>query len=198
MKMLALVVIAAVIIVVALALFPKTENRLARADAETLIIPVTAHLITEPSGYYISYRDASNVEQLLEQVNGIWEQAAISFQVEEVIVTPLSENAVPNALNDNTAELRSHLRPGVNLFFAQSLNNINGLALMDLNAALISDFTTVNDYRTTAHELGHLLGLRHVSPSNRLMARGRNGELLSNEEILAARERAQGLLSIEG
>jgi len=70
------------------------------------------------------------------------------------------------------------------------LNGINGLALVNINSVLVADFTTVNDFRTTAHELGHILGLGHVNPENRLMARGKNGELLIEEEILITRENA--------
>ena len=89
-------------------------------------------------------------------------------------------------------ELQEKAKPGtINVFFVQSLNGINGLALLSMNAALVADRTTVNDYRTTAHEIGHLLGLRHVNPPNRLMARGRNGELLTLEEALASREAIQ-------
>ena len=79
------------------------------------------------------------------------------------------------------------------MFFVQSLNGINGLALTRINTAFVSDFTTVNDFRTTAHELGHILGLRHVAPEGSLMARGRNGEFLSKDEIEIARGNSERL-----
>ena len=57
----------------------------------------------------------------------------------------------------------------------------------------MADYTTVNDFRTTAHELGHILGLNHVEPINRLMARGKNGEILLSEEVFIARNNAVNL-----
>ena len=59
-----------------------------------------------------------------------------------------------------------------------------------INSALVADFTTVNDFRATSHEFGHLLGLRHVQDVGRLMARGKNGELLEDWEIRVVRENA--------
>ena len=67
---------------------------------------------------------------------------------------------------------------------------------MDINSALVSDYTTVNDFRATSHEIGHIFGLRHVNPSNRLLARGKNGELLSQEEISIARGNAENILKV--
>ena len=160
---------------------------------DILIVPIKAHIIADDSGYYTSFRDKNNILQTVNEVNRIWSQADIYFQVEEIATTEVSFNAVPNAINGNYAELANHENfdeTKINVFFTQSLNNINGLALMPIKSVLVADFTTVNDYRATAHELGHLLGLKHIEIESMLMARGKNGENLADWEIRIARENA--------
>jgi len=79
----------------------------------------------------------------------------------------------------------------VNGYFASSIG-ANGRAFPGSNIFLVADTTTVNDYRATAHEIGHLLGLTHVSDPNRLMAMGKNGESLIEQEIQTVRKSATG------
>ncbi len=175
----------------------KTNAEVTKEISEQIIIPVKAHIIKDTSEAYTSSRSEENVISLLEKANQIWVKADIYFQLEEIVVTNVSFEAIPNAINGNYLELTGHENfagDKINFFLVQSLNNINGLSLTSINSVLVADYTTVNDFRTTAHELGHILDLRHVSPSNRLMARGRNGELLSPEEVLIARKSAERLL----
>jgi predicted Zn-dependent protease len=47
----------------------------------------------------------------------------------------------------------------------------------------------------TAHELGHVLFLQHKQDHTNLMAFGRNGISLNNQEIKDARTRAQQIIS---
>ena len=129
-------------------------------NTKTIILPVKVHIISEPRGVYSSTRPEQNIIALLDKTNQIWSQAGIYFQLEEITSTEISFEAIPNAINGNFVELQSHQNfdeIGINLFLVQSLNGINGLTLKDINSILISDSTTVNDFRTTAHELGHLL-----------------------------------------
>ena len=55
---------------------------------------------------------------------------------------------------------------------------------------MVADETTVYDFRATSHEIGHVLGLSHVGPVSRLMARGVNGFNLIEFEIEVARNKA--------
>jgi len=146
-------------------------------DEKITIIPVKAHLIVDDSNQYSSIRSSENIIELFEDVNRIWDRGDIFFQLEEIVVTRVSWYAIPQAINGDYVELRDHENfdnEKINLFLVQSLNNLNGLAIYRINSALVADFTTVNDFRTTAHEFGHLLELKHVEPSTSLMARGKN------------------------
>jgi len=60
---------------------------------------------------------------------------------------------------------------------------------------MVADITTVFDYRATSHEIGHVLGLKHVVPINRLMARGVNGFDLTDEEIEISQGNALSMFS---
>jgi hypothetical protein len=160
---------------------------------QKITLPLKIHVIKDASGQYTSFRSQKNVEELIQKANSIWEQADIQFNIEEIVITEVSFGAIPNTLNDNPSELLSHpnYKPeAINVFLVQSLNNINGIALPPHKIILVADYTTVNDYRTLAHELGHILDLRHVPNSAQLMARGRNGEFLFKDEIKKARSQA--------
>ena len=167
--------------------FVQEEN----TKRESIVIPLKIHIVEDESGSYTSLRDEQNILNLFDKVNTIWSQANIYFQIEEIVVTDLSSGAVPDTLNGNAREIYYHEnfdQERINVFFTKTLGGINGIALRHIDSALVADFTTVNDFRTTAHELGHLFGLLHVEPSERLMAQGRNGELLVEWEIEEARE----------
>ena len=145
---------------------------------------------------YTSSRDEENIISLLEKTNKIWNQANIYFQLEEIVMTNVDFETVPNVINGNNFEIltnKNFADNKINLFLVQNLNSINGLALGNIHSIFVADYTTVNDFRTTAHELGHLLSLNHVIPQNRLLARGKNGEILLSEEIFTARNNAVNL-----
>ena len=164
--------------------------------SEQIILPVKAHIIVDSSGVYTSSRNEENIISLLEESNRIWNQANIYFQLEEIVMTNVDVWTISNVINGNKFEISAHKNFAdnkINLFLAQNLNDINGLALGNINSIFVADYTTVNDFRTTAHELGHILGLNHVEPINRLMARGKNGEILLSEEVFIARNNAVNL-----
>ncbi|MFH1978329.1 MAG: hypothetical protein ABIJ92_03315 [Candidatus Aenigmatarchaeota archaeon] len=188
-----LIVIIIVAIIGAYFLPQVTLGGVIEKQTELIEIPIKVHVITDTSGYYTSARDQENIEELFKRANEILSQADIQLNIDEIVSTDVRFDAIPNTINGNYDEIVSHEKydkEKINLILTQSLNGINGLALLEINSFLVSDFTTVNDYRTIAYEVGHLLGLRHVSPSSSLMARGRNGEILTKIEIETIRENA--------
>jgi len=180
--------------------FNITGNSINLNNADTqeqIIIPIKVHLITDTSNQYTTSKNEQYIIELLNEVNYIWSQTDIIFQLEEITITNVSFEAIPNAINSNTFELENHQNfdnKKINIFLVQSLNGLNGLAIPQINSALISDYTTVSNYRTTAHELGHILDLRHIEPQTNLMARGKHGESLSQEQIEKARNNAKKLI----
>lgn len=172
----------------------QTTGNSINGEYSSIIIPIKAHIIVDDSGQYTSSRDEENILKTFEKSNHIWKSSGIYFQIEDIVITKVSFDSIPNSINQNYAELYEHDnydRDKINVFFVQSLNGLNGLALTRINTAFVADFTTVNDFRTTAHEIGHILGLKHVAPGSRLMARGRNGEFLSKDEIEMARKNSE-------
>jgi len=159
-----------------------------------IIVPIKVHIISESSGIYSSERDDENIISLISEANRIWKQGEIHFQIEEIVITKTSSAAIPNALRGNYIESTSYENfeeDVINVFLSKNLEGINGLAVPSIRSTFVADSTTVNDFRATAHEFGHILGLGHVEPVNRLMARGQNGEALTMEEILVARRNAE-------
>jgi len=188
-KMIILLILLSLVFVLYQNEFAQERTEMMGFSFEAIVLPVKAHLITEPSEYYTSRRDEENVLKLFQEVNRIWDQGGVSFRVEGVEAAQVSERAIPAAINGNSTELQERNGKGmIHVFFTQSLNGINGIALNEIDSILVADDTTVNDFRATAHELGHLLGLGHVPQEERLMARGKNGEFLAVQEILLARK----------
>jgi hypothetical protein len=171
----------------------STNQDIIKKEYKEITIPVKVHLIKESRGVYSTGRNRQNVNFLFEEVNRIWEPASINYEITDIVITETNFSSIPNALTGNYLSLvqnNNYNNNMTNIFFVQSLNGINGLALVGADSILVADFTTVNDYRTTAHELGHLHLLEHVKSPNGLMAQGKNGEYLSKSEIEVARKNA--------
>jgi len=179
-------IILVVILVVALSFYfgfstsaPPDEisgNIIDEKVSEEIELKIAVHLVLDPSGQHTTVRDSSNVEELFVRVNDVWNQAKIRFVIEEITIEEVPNlNSLPR-FNDGK----------IHAFFAKDIGP-NGIAFKP-ETILVADSTTVYDYRATSHEFGHILGLEHVSPQNRLMARGVNGFLLEEHEIEKVRE----------
>ena len=152
-------------------------------DAEGLVVPLTIFIMD-------SQRAREGIARLVENSDRIWEQASIDLEIKSI-----------QELNINTRDLQEFIKnleeydsSAINVFLTGNLGGINGISYGGLNAVAIADYTTVYDFRVLAHEIGHVLGLRHIpADKSRLMYQGANGFNLSLEEIIRARRAAERL-----
>lgn len=161
---------------------------------ELLNLPLRIFLISDRSRTFSTNRNNQDVERVIREVNKIWSQADIAVDIENIIKAEIESK--PGWTTDELQiALRSttqHDSSKVSLYFVRTLGGSNGMAFTENNMMLVADYTTVNDFRATAHELGHILGLNHTSESQeRLMYRGVNGTRLSEAEVQKAREHVQ-------
>ena len=162
-----------------------------------LLIPVDLYIIKYDNKSLSSARDEENINEVFRKVNDIWSQANIKVYVEEIkemIVDEESNYYDLNLLLEYMTESGNYDPNRINAYFAKTLHGSNGIALLG-NRIMVADETTVYDFRATSHEIGHVLGLQHVRPVSRLMARGVNGFELNDEEIEVARNNALALFS---
>ena len=159
--------------------------------SEIIHVPVALHLVKN-SGAVNTGRSKNAVLDLFQKSQAIWNQADIVFDA-SIEETVLDEDVQKVVLQGNFGEMYKNLPADskkLHVFFVNTLAGPNGIAIAP-SLALIADQTTVNDFRATAHEIGHLLGLNHTDTSEkRLLFRGANGTQLTPEEIRVARLRA--------
>ncbi len=155
-------------------------------------IPVRVHLVEDSTGIFTTTRNEADINGIFEQVNRIWAQARINFVLDDIQRETIN-NATVEALFDLHRIEASSNANFVDAFFVDHIDtlvpnfHVNGWSPRNLRRIFIGDHITVHAFRATAHELGHVLGLRHVDPIDRLMSQGFNGEHLINAEIETAR-----------
>ncbi len=168
-----------------------------KINASQIVVPVVVHILSGDAG---STRTADDAGRLLKNANHIWAQANITFVIQDTLYheTPVEDlrrfDREPHAFITDSATYN----PAVaNLYLTRTLSGpsfgrtgVNGLAYGGTSAVSVADFTSTLDYRTLAHEFGHLLGLPHVTNTQRLMSTGATGTDLTLEEIATARRLA--------
>ena len=127
----------------------------------------------------------------MENASRIWNQAGITLTIKNIYTVSKSDEEM-KIFSDTPAVFMQNIdefdATTINVFLVGNLGGINGIAYSGLYSVAVADYTTVYDFRVLAHEVGHILGLNHVSESKeRLMYRGANGFLLSLVEIEHAR-----------
>jgi hypothetical protein len=166
-----------------------------KVDAEILQVPLNVIVLTSRDDGYGSKRDEKSVLSLVENAAKIWEQGGIEIVLKSIHFEE-KNNAILGSLYQNPRLVINNVQnfdnESINVFLVGNLGGINGVSFNSLNVVAVADYTTVYDFRALAHEVGHQLGLVHVSKSNgQLMYQGANGFNLSIEEIEIARENAE-------
>lgn len=173
-------------------LFQLTFMPLTKKELEEIEVPITAHRIID-SSVLSTDRSTQNIQETMTKAQDLWSQAKIKFDI-EIVDTVLTSSQITEITNGNLGAFQEVDIPNpksIQGFFVQSLDGINGVALGDSYFAIV-DETTVYDYRTVAHEIGHNLGLPHVKNSiSQLLYQGSDGHTLSEDEITQARNGAK-------
>lgn len=162
-------------------------------NSDVIIVPIVAHIVDDSTVQFTSSRNKENIQGLIDEANRIWTQGNIQFVIESADTVQIDNREFNSIFTGNVKTLmnKSEFVDGrTNAYFAKYIN-ANGVAFSPEDVFVVADLTTVNDFRTTAHELGHLLGLHHVQGRSNLMFKGSNGEILSEEEINTARKNAR-------
>ena len=165
------------------------------ASYDERVISVHIHLLRSPeeSG---TERSIHNARDLIADASDIWHQAGIRLRINNVTTHQLSYKEQRTFIRAPRALARSldaYNSARINVLLRGTLRGVNGVALSGTGDVAVADVTSHYDFRTLAHEVGHVLGLQHVSDPRRLMAQGSYGVMLTEEEIRTARRRAKTL-----
>ncbi|MDZ4402744.1 hypothetical protein [Prosthecobacter sp.] len=148
----------------------------------------------------------AEVRTIFEEVNAIWAQAGIRFELEAVGVLQAFDigpkkwferdrNWVKSAIPTNDFSLTA-----IDVCFVREMGPNGFFYGEPVVVCEKPEFTMVKGgadnpvARVAAHELGHVLFLKHRQDHTNLMASGRNGISLNKQEIKDARERALQIL----
>ena len=179
--------------------FQRTPARIdqpiiaSQLQADTLRVPLTVYVIV--GGEQGSERTEPEARLLVERAANIWLQADVQLEIKQLAAVVATDEEL-QLLAHNTpafvAQLAEQDPEAIQVLLVKAIGGgINGLAFTQLRSVLVSDYTSVHDFRALAHEIGHILDLEHApTDQGKLMYRGANGTRLTVEEIKRARQAA--------
>ena len=152
-------------------------------DAENVVsVPVSVFVLKQDET-----AEAVNTDALIEKANNILHQAAIRLSVKNRRTVNIKGRS-PLGIGDIAdAESRRQYVENVpeetiNIFITQSLDGLNGIAFAGQRTVAVAEYNTGFDFRVLAHEVGHALGLDHVSSGENLMYSGSSGIRLKKQQ----------------
>lgn len=157
-------------------------------------IPTSLYVLKEEAG------KQKNVDNLLAKANAILKQAAVRLslqQTETISAESLSKKGKriagsPAALRDQLPSLNpNHL----NIVITSGLTGVSGVAFVGRNVVAVAEYNATFDFRVLAHEVGHILSLRHTPDLRNLMRSGGSGAQLNQRQALQAYQEAGRFLT---
>jgi hypothetical protein len=126
-------------------------------------------LISKEDPRHSSGRTVEEVAQIFDRANEIWRQADIQFDatVLEWKFDPASLDEIVKAAFqrrgdvDRLGEVTGPAPTQITAIYLHSIGGSNGKVFRPKRALIVVDDTTMPDFRTTAHEIGHFFDLEH-------------------------------------
>lgn len=145
-------------------------------DEPVQSIPTTVYVLAGEESNFETQR----TEQLIENTNSILAQLAVELSMvssEEILLTNVDLSgpqlvADPDRLREILPSLDGNR---LYVVITRSLGGLNGIAFSGRDTVAVAEYTTGYDFRTLAHEVGHVLGLGHVRDKANLMYSGSSG-----------------------
>jgi len=156
----------------------------------------------EPDPEISTHRTEEDLREILEGMNDIWSQAGIRLELQTIESVEVPEAILRGMLAGDLGPFFREIGDGIALpqastingFYIRSVGGPNGINPFRSRTFFVIDEPTVFDRRVSSHEVGHILGLNHVSGDpGRLLFSGTNGMALTANEATVARYFAQGI-----
>jgi hypothetical protein len=157
-------------------------------------IPTSVYVLKEEGDEH------KNIDKLLAKANAILKQAAVRLslqQTETISAESLSKKGKriagsPAALRDQLPSLDPNY---LNIVVTSGLTGVNGVAFVGRDVVAVAEYNATFDFRVLAHEVGHILSLRHTPDRRNLMRSGGFGTQLNQKQALQAYQEAGRFLT---
>ncbi len=157
-------------------------------------LPVNVVIVKGELG---SERDLNGISKLIENINEVWHQANISFELKDIETVEVDSDKIKDALKGDGkifAAIDGYDENSINMFFIKNMS-YNGISFPEQRIVVMPDKTTNLEHVAAAHELGHVVGLDHNPEDEYLMFSVCNDTAVTFTEILDARKNAKSLLN---
>ena len=158
----------------------------------------------DPNPEISTHRSEEDLREILEGMNEIWSQAGIRLELVAVESVEVPGSMLRGMLAGDLRPFFREVESGgitlpqsstINGFYLRRVGGPNGINPFRSRTFFVIDEPSVFDRRVSSHEVGHILGLRHVlDDPGRLLFSGTNGMTLTEDEATVARYFAQGIL----